>query len=71
MTGRPVVGVVVNSAGGSADDDRLAAVLAVFEEAGVDHRVHRADGDPTEEAQQAVKDGCTVLVVGGGDGTVG
>lgn len=64
-------GVVVNSAGGSADDDRLAAVRAVFEDAGVEHRLYRADGDPTEDAEQAVRDGCTALVVGGGDGTVG
>jgi diacylglycerol kinase family enzyme len=64
-------GVILNRSGGSADDERVTAVLEELERAAVDHRVYRPDGDPSDDARRAIADGCTALVVGGGDGSVG
>jgi diacylglycerol kinase family enzyme len=67
------VPVIVNRGGGTAASrgDRLGAEIeAAFEEAGVVIDLHLVEGDKLESTLRAVADR-PLLVVGGGDGTLG
>jgi diacylglycerol kinase family enzyme len=63
--------LLVNAAGGSADDAAVSAVRTACAEKSLDVEVHEIDGDPAQAAARAADAGCDVVVACGGDGTVG
>ena len=67
------IGVVLNDSSGNGDCAAQAKQLeAIFAEAGREARVKVARGGEQIRSfiESAVKDGCEILVAGGGDGTI-
>jgi diacylglycerol kinase family enzyme len=65
-------GIVVNQNSGSVTDSMREDFAATLEASKLDYRIKFVDGgEMLVTAQKLVKEGCTALVAGGGDGSLG
>src|SRR5882672_7484150 len=70
---RPLVRVIVNPrAGGGSAERAVPAIVRAFERCELSHQLvmTAAPGDATLLARDAVNDGCDVIAVVGGDGSM-